>query len=75
MSAIVVYLIGVIVAFYLIAKHISRNSENEIECSGFVLGYAFSLLSWVTVIIILIVMLDRKRHGTLIIPEKDLHID
>ena len=73
MCAIIVYLIGIIVAFYLIAKCISRNSEDEIECSGFILGYAFSLLSWVTVVIILIAM--RKRHGTLIIPEKDLHID
>lgn len=70
MSYIIAYIIGVIVAFYSIAKCISRNSENEIECSGFILCYAFSLLSWVTVIIILIAM--RKRHGTLVIPEKDL---
>lgn len=70
---IITYIIGIIVAFYLIAKHISRNSENEIECSGFILCYAFSLLSWVTVVIILIVMLNNKRHGALVIPEKDSH--
>ena len=73
--AIILYLIGVAVAFYLIAKHISRNPENEIECSGFILGYVFSLFSWVTVIIEVIALLDRKRGGSLILPEKEIHLD
>ena len=50
---IILYLLGVMVATYLIGKMICHNPEGNIECSGFILCYCFAILSWLIVFIIL----------------------
>ena len=50
---LILYLLGVIVATYLIIEIIYYNSKENIECSEFIVCYCFALLSWLLVFIIL----------------------
>ena len=56
----IIYLIGVIIAVYLIGKAISVHPESDEEFNGFIIGYCFALASWLTVLIILIVKADNR---------------
>ena len=51
---LILYLLGVMVATYLIGRMVYRNPEGNIECSGFILCYCFAILSWLMVFIILL---------------------
>ena len=57
---LIIYLIGVIIAVYLIGKAISVHPENDIELNGFIIGYCFALASWLTVLVILIIKADDR---------------
>ena len=50
-----IYLIGVIIAVYLVGKAIHNHPENTIEFNGFIIGYCFALFSWITVVILLLI--------------------
>lgn len=50
---LILYLLGVIIATYLIIEIIYCNSEENMECSEFIVCYCFALLSWLLVFIIL----------------------
>ena len=59
-SNLLIYLLGVIIAMCLVGRAIYHHPDNGIECSGFILGYCFSLLSWFTVLMFLLKYLDDK---------------
>ena len=61
---IILYLLGVIVATYLIGKMVYRNPEGNIECSGFIICYCFAILSWLIVFIILLGKLFRYLESS-----------
>lgn len=50
-----IYLIGVIIAVYLVGKAIRNHPENNIEFNGFIIGYCFALFSWITVVVLLLI--------------------
>ena len=57
---LIIYLIGVIIAVYLIGKAISVHPENDVEFNGFIIGYCFALASWLTVLVILTLKADDR---------------
>ena len=61
---IILYLLGVMVATYLIGKMICCNPEGNIECSGFILCYCFAILSWLMVFIILLGKIFRYLESS-----------
>ena len=61
---LILYLLGVMVATYLIGKMICRNPEGNIECSGFILCYCFAILSWLMVFIIILGKLFRYLESS-----------
>lgn len=50
---LILYFLGVIIATYLIIEMIYYNSEENMECSEFIVCYCFALLSWLLIFIIL----------------------
>lgn len=52
---LIIYLIGVIIAVYLVSDAICNHPENDVEFNGFIIGYCFALLSWITVVILLLI--------------------
>ena len=57
------YLIGCVLAFMLISILVYEKSDKEEkhdEFSGYIVAYAFSLVSLITVIILLLALIDRK---------------
>jgi hypothetical protein len=61
---IILYLLGVMVATYLIGRAVYRNPEGNIECSGFILCYCFAILSWLIVFIMLFGKLFRYLESS-----------
>jgi hypothetical protein len=56
------YLFGVLIAAILIGRDISKRYKDDEEFSGNILCYLFALLSWGTVLIILITKIFK--HGS-----------
>ena len=50
---LIIYLIGVIIAVYLIDDAIYNHPENNID--GCIVGYCFTLLSWLIVLVFILI--------------------
>lgn len=59
MTLFLLYLLGVIIATILIGNAISNHPDCQVECNGFVTDYLGSLLSWFTIVLILLVKADE----------------
>ena len=57
---VIVWFIGIIASFILLLTQLKKEEEGKIKSGDIVTDLVVSLFSWITFVIVLVVMVDKK---------------